>query len=105
MPNKVAQLFQAQLFHDRKQRWTRSQAAAKGEELPPAIDYLRPMVADADTGHGGESGFPRTLALADIRLDSRDEVDEDDGRVWCGWYSHRGPSAGNEKVWAHGWKG
>ncbi len=25
----------------------------KGENLGPAIDYLRPIVADADTGHGG----------------------------------------------------
>lgn len=59
VPNKVAQLFTAQLFHDRKQRWTRSQAMAKGQvelgKLGPAIDYLRPIVADADTGHGGVS--------------------------------------------------
>jgi hypothetical protein len=59
VPNKVAQLFTAQLFHDRKQRFTRSTALAKGgqaelEKLGPAIDYLRPIVADADTGHGGE---------------------------------------------------
>ncbi|WWD06045.1 isocitrate lyase [Kwoniella europaea PYCC6329] len=53
VPNKVAQLFTAQLFHDRKQRWTRSTALQKGEKLGPPIDYLRPIVADADTGHGG----------------------------------------------------
>ncbi|ORY22123.1 isocitrate lyase [Naematelia encephala] len=57
VPNKVAQLFQAQLFHDRKQRWTRSQALGKGkseiEKLGKPVDYLRPIVADADTGHGG----------------------------------------------------
>ncbi|WVQ85129.1 isocitrate lyase [Cryptococcus sp. DSM 104549] len=53
VPNKVAQLFSAQLFHDRKQRWTRAQALQAGESLGPAIDYLRPIVADADTGHGG----------------------------------------------------
>jgi len=50
---KVDHLFRAQLFHDRKQRedrsnWTKEQRAAK-----PPIDYLRPIVADADTGHGG----------------------------------------------------
>ncbi|ORX34916.1 isocitrate lyase [Kockovaella imperatae] len=53
VPNKVAQLFTAQQFHDRKQRWTRAQARARGETLPAPIDYLRPLVADADTGHGG----------------------------------------------------
>ncbi|ODN78180.1 isocitrate lyase [Cryptococcus wingfieldii CBS 7118] len=53
VPNKVAQLFTAQLFHDRKQRFYRSQARAAGESLEPPVDYLRPIVADADTGHGG----------------------------------------------------
>ncbi|KAL7420229.1 isocitrate lyase 1 [Cryptotrichosporon argae] len=57
VPNKVAQLFQAQLFHDRKQRYTRATAAATGQgahdALGKPVDYLRPMVADADTGHGG----------------------------------------------------
>jgi isocitrate lyase len=59
VPDKVAQLFTAQLFHDRKQRWTRMQALAKGQSeldsLGESIDYLRPIVADADTGHGGQS--------------------------------------------------
>lgn len=55
VPNKVAQLFTAQLYHDRKQRYTRSAALAKGQDPGDRIDYLRPIVADADTGHGGES--------------------------------------------------
>lgn len=63
VPDKVAQLFTAQLFHDRKQRWTRNGAMTKGEKLGPAIDYLRPIVADADTGHGGER-----LSLAIVRI-------------------------------------
>lgn len=59
VPQKVAQLFQAQLFHDRKQRWTRSTALQQGgkaelDKLGKAVDYLRPIVADADTGHGGK---------------------------------------------------
>lgn len=53
VPNKVAQLFTAQLFHDRKQNYTRATAIAKGEDPGPKIDYLRPIVADGDTGHGG----------------------------------------------------
>ncbi|KAF9488944.1 isocitrate lyase [Pleurotus eryngii] len=53
VPNKVEQLFMAQLFHDRKQREARS--ALNDEQLreTPYVDYLRPIVADADTGHGG----------------------------------------------------
>jgi isocitrate lyase len=54
VPNKVSQLFTAQLFHDRKQRFTRlAVPASERSKLPPPVDYLRPIVADADTGHGG----------------------------------------------------
>jgi isocitrate lyase len=42
VPRKVDQLFRAQQFHDRKQ------FAAGG-----TIDYMNPIIADADTGHGG----------------------------------------------------
>ncbi|KAK5112724.1 isocitrate lyase 1 [Meristemomyces frigidus] len=53
VPNKVQHLFKAQLFHDRKQRQERLEAAAKDRTNLANIDYLRPIVADADTGHGG----------------------------------------------------
>lgn len=53
VPNKVEHLFQAQLFHDRKQREARSRMADAELSQTPVVDYLRPIVADADTGHGG----------------------------------------------------
>ncbi|SCZ98427.1 BZ3500_MvSof-1268-A1-R1_Chr7-1g09133 [Microbotryum saponariae] len=53
VPNKVEHLFMAQLFHDRKQREARSGLSAAERAKTPYIDYLRPIVADADTGHGG----------------------------------------------------
>src|SRR5882762_11043351 len=43
----------AQLFHDRKQHEARSNMSEKELVATPIIDYLRPIVADADTGHGG----------------------------------------------------
>jgi isocitrate lyase len=43
----------AQLFHDRKQREARSSMSDAELAKTPYIDYLRPIVADADTGHGG----------------------------------------------------
>jgi isocitrate lyase len=46
VPNKVDQLVKAQRFHDRKQ-WE-----ANGGKAGP-IDHLTPVIADADTGHGG----------------------------------------------------
>ncbi|KAF5382768.1 hypothetical protein D9615_002937 [Tricholomella constricta] len=53
VPNKVEHLFMAQLFHDRKQREARSNLTEAELAKTPYVDYLRPIVADADTGHGG----------------------------------------------------
>ncbi|PBK74715.1 Isocitrate lyase [Armillaria ostoyae] len=53
VPNKVEQLFMAQLFHDRKQHEARSNLTDAQLAKTPVVDYLRPIVADADTGHGG----------------------------------------------------
>ncbi|KAG1906473.1 isocitrate lyase icl [Suillus fuscotomentosus] len=53
VPNKVEHLFMAQLFHDRKQYEARSNMSEAELAATPSIDYLRPIVADADTGHGG----------------------------------------------------
>jgi len=53
VPNKVEHLFKAQLFHDRKQRENRLTTPESQRASLPNIDYLRPIIADADTGHGG----------------------------------------------------
>ena len=53
VPNKVEHLFMAQLFHDRKQREVRSRMTDAERASTPYIDYLRPLIADGDTGHGG----------------------------------------------------
>ena len=43
----------AQLFHDRKQQDARRSMTAEQRAKTPYVDYMRPIVADADTGHGG----------------------------------------------------
>jgi isocitrate lyase len=53
VPNKVEQLFKAQLFHDRKQYAERRGMTPEQRAKTPAVDYLNPIIADADTGHGG----------------------------------------------------
>eukprot|EP00842_Homolaphlyctis_polyrhiza_P001921 jgi/Hompol1/272/HPOL_000973-RA len=61
VPNKVEQLFLAQQFHDRKQREDRLSKPLAARAAMPYIDYLRPLIADADTGHGG---ITATMKLA-----------------------------------------
>lgn len=53
VPNKVEHLWFAQLFHDRKQREERLSVPESQRANLKHVDYLRPIIADADTGHGG----------------------------------------------------
>lgn len=48
VPNKVQQLFYAQLFHDRKQREARRGLSSSERAKTPVVDYLRPIVGASD---------------------------------------------------------
>ncbi|KAJ3193101.1 Isocitrate lyase [Irineochytrium annulatum] len=61
VPNKVEHLFMAQCFHDRKQREDRLNMTLEQRAKTPYTDFLRPIIADADTGHGG---ITATMKLA-----------------------------------------
>ena len=63
VPNKVDQLFRAQLFHDRKQLEARRRMTVEEREETPSIDYLRPIIADADTGHGGMTAVMKLVKM------------------------------------------
>ena len=53
VPNKVDQLFRAQLFHDARAKHERTLMTSQQRAATPAVDYLAPIIADGDTGHGG----------------------------------------------------
>ncbi|GAD95598.1 isocitrate lyase [Paecilomyces variotii No. 5] len=63
VPRKVNQLFMAQLFHDRKQREERVTTPKEKRDKVANVDYLRPIVADADTGHGGLTAVMKLTKL------------------------------------------
>lgn len=63
VPNKVDQLFRAQDFHARKQREARSWMTREQRAKEPFVDYYRPIIADADTGHGGLTAVMRLTKL------------------------------------------
>ncbi|WFD31265.1 isocitrate lyase [Malassezia sp. CBS 17886] len=63
VPNKVEHLFMAELFHDRKQQEERRRMTPEERKKTPYIDYLRPIVADADTGHGGLTAVMKLTKL------------------------------------------
>ena len=53
----------AQLFHDRKQREERVTTPKSERSKCPSVDYLRPIIADADTGHGGLTAVMKLTKL------------------------------------------
>lgn len=53
----------AQLFHDRKQRQERLSTAPSERHKLTNTDFLRPLVADADTGHGGLTAVMKLTKL------------------------------------------
>lgn len=61
VPNKVEHLFMAQQFHDRKQREARLAMTQSQRLNAPYVDFLAPIIADADTGFGGTTA---TVKLA-----------------------------------------
>eukprot|EP00931_Biecheleriopsis_adriatica_P021807 TRINITY_DN1415_c0_g1_i2.p1 TRINITY_DN1415_c0_g1~~TRINITY_DN1415_c0_g1_i2.p1 ORF type:complete len:570 (-),score=156.81 TRINITY_DN1415_c0_g1_i2:60-1694(-) len=67
VPNKVDQLFRAQLFHDRKQFEERRRMSPEDRAKTPTVDYLNPIIADADTGHGG---ITATMKLAKMFVEN-----------------------------------
>jgi isocitrate lyase len=67
VPNKCEQLFKAQLFHDRKQWEERRGMTPEQRAKTPAVDYLNPIIADADTGHGG---ITATMKLAKMFIEN-----------------------------------
>jgi len=63
VPNKVQHLFMAQLFHDRKQREERITTPRAQRATVANTDFLRPLIADADTGHGGLTAVMKLTKL------------------------------------------
>ena len=71
VPNKVDHLVRAQLFHDRRQHNERMQHllmnnggnGGNGGALGDRVDFLTPIVADGDTGHGGLSAVMKLTKL------------------------------------------
>ena len=63
VPNQVQRLFKAQQLHDRKNFDARRKMTADERKNTPYIDYMRPIVADGDTGHGGLSAVIKLAKL------------------------------------------
>ncbi len=55
VPDEAAGLVRALLTADRNQRFARSRMAEKERQAVPEVDFSPWIIADADTGHGGDA--------------------------------------------------
>ncbi|KII94004.1 hypothetical protein PLICRDRAFT_49993 [Plicaturopsis crispa FD-325 SS-3] len=63
VPNQVHRIFRAQQLHDKKVYDERMSAPVEQRATMDNVDYLRPIIADADTGHGGLSAVMKLVKL------------------------------------------
>jgi len=56
-------LVRGQLHHDRRQHQERSAKLLNNQYPGPKVDYLTPIIADGDTGHGGLSAVMKLTKL------------------------------------------
>ena len=89
VPNQVQRLFKAQQLHDRK-HWDARRKMSKDERAEtPYIDYLRPIVADGDTGSGSLKTVLKGKVLTSLQA-RRPYRCHEVGQTVCGkWCSSR----------------
>lgn len=58
VPNQVQRLFKAQQMHDRKNFDARRKLSSEERKSTPYTDFMRPIIADGDTGYVYCSGHP-----------------------------------------------
>jgi len=51
------------IFHERRQNEARSKMTAEQRAKTPKYDYLRPIIADGDTGFGGVTSVMKLAKL------------------------------------------
>lgn len=61
VPNQVQRMFKAQQLHDRKNWDNRRKMTAAERAKTPYLDYMRPIVADGDTGYVQSTDYMYTL--------------------------------------------
>ena len=80
VPNKVEQLFLSQQFHNRKQYLKRIEMTESERKNEKKIDYMLPIIADCDTGHGGISAVMKLTKMMVERGAAGIHIEDQDSR-------------------------
>jgi isocitrate lyase len=85
VPDEAAPIVRALLTADRNQRFARSRMSEAQRAASPEIDYRPFMVADADTGHGGDAHVRNLIRrFAEVGVPGYHIEDQKPGAKKCG---------------------
>ena len=85
VPNEAAPIVRALLSADKNQHFARSRMAASAREASPLVDYRPFIIADADTGHGGEAHVGNLIRrFVEIGVPGYHIEDQKPGAKKCG---------------------
>src|SRR5262249_22024143 len=99
VPDEAAPIVRALLTADRNQRFARSRMTEAQRAASPEADFRPFVIADADTGHGGEAHVRNLIRrFVEARIPSHHIEDQKPGAKKCGHQGGRVLVAEDEQI-------
>ena len=92
VPDEAAGLVRALLTADKNQHFARAQMDEKKRQAAPEVDFRPFIIADADTGHGGDAHVRNLVRrFVEVGVPGYHIEDQKPGAKKCGHQSRQGP--------------
>ncbi len=99
VPNEAATLVRALLAADKNQKFARARMSPAERKAAPEIDYRPFIIADADTGHGGEAHVRNLIRrFVEVGVPGYHIEDQKPGVKKCGHQAGKVLVAQNEQI-------
>ncbi len=99
VPDEAAVLVRALLTADKNQRFMRSRMSRQEREITPEVDYSPFIIADADTGHGGDPHVRNLIRrFVEVGVPGYHIEDQKPGQKKCGHQSGKVLVACDEQI-------
>ncbi len=99
VPEEAAPIVRALLTADRNQRFARSRMSEAERAATPEVDFLPAIIADADTGHGGEAHVRNLIRrFVEVGVPGYHIEDQKPGVKKCGHQGGKVLVAQNEQI-------